>query len=372
MNISYRQNSILQSISIQNITSYLNQKGWISDTGQTLEKLYVFKGPIADSGEVIELRVPKSSAYVDFYDRIADAVNLLSIVEGVSPEQIILDIKSCYLDTINIRVLETGSFSDSLAIEDAYKNITGLRNLIIYAASSENTPSKHFDHPNSAGQRHSRHCRFGHTYRGSFGFTVESPLMQNQNENHDILTAPFERRVVERVAKGLEITNRASRDSNPDLLVESYESAFNSRMCEALLQFSNTSVEMSIDWFDGISLSEEIEREKKYVLDRDDFEVLQYAANKLKEVEPVEKTIVGNIINLHCVKNPDEGQNNRSIVVKFTEDNKSIDVKATLNSTNYVDACLAHAEGKIISISGHLQRTGSQWEITNISRFEFL
>ncbi|WP_444956997.1 hypothetical protein [Microbulbifer sp. ZKSA002] len=364
------KDSLLRAVKVQNILSYLNQNGWVRDPDLALEKLYLFKGPISDSGKPLELRIPKRSNFIDFYDRIADAVNLISLVAGIPAKQVIADIKSCFLDTLGLRVLNTGNYEDSLSIEDAYKDVIGLRNLIIYSACSEKQPSKHFDTPTAIGHKHSNSCRFGHTFRGSFGFTIESPLMSEQPTNHQLIEPPFERRVIERIARGLSITKTASNKGNPDILVESYEKAFNSKMCEALLQFSKSEVEFSFGWSKEVSLSNDITRGKKYLLNEEDFKVLNYAASKLKEVDPVETIVMGKIINLHCTTSPEEEKNNRSIIIKHNHEDRLIEVKAVLNRTNYVNACRAHSSGQVVSITGDLERKGAQWEVLNITKFE--
>jgi hypothetical protein len=362
-------NSLLHSITVPNVISHLIQKGWTRDSNLVLEKLQIFKGPMGDSGKALELRVPKRNDFIDYYERIADIVNLISLIDDVSVEQVISDIKSCFLDSLGVRVIETGEYEDSLSIEEAYKDISGLRNLIIYSACSEKHPSKHFDTPGAIGHKHSRSCRFGHTFRGSFGFTIESPLMSNEAENFELIEPPFERRVIERIARGLAITKIALKENNPDLLVESYEKAFNSKMCEALLKFSYSDIELSFNWSKEVLLSEDIVRGEKYFLSKGDFKVLEYAASKLKEVDPIETVVMGKIINLHCTTSPEEEENNRSIVVKYVHEGKGIEVKAILNKTDYIDACTAHVEGRIVSIFGELQRKGSEWEVLNISKF---
>lgn len=362
-------NSLLKSITLKNITTYLNRQSWERDTNSTLEKLDVFKGPVGDSGQPLEIRVPKRNDFVDYYERIADAVNLFSLIQNVSADQVISDIKSCFLDALSVRVIETGEYKDSLSIEEAYKDIASLRNLIMYAACSERQPAKHFDTPSTAGKKHSASCRFGHTFRGSFGFTIESPLMTEDSTDFDFIDSPFERKVIERIARGLAITKVASKTNNHNLLVESYKKAFNSKMCEALLQFSNSEIELSFTWSNEVPLSKDIVRGKTYFLNKNDFDVLNYAASKLKEIDAIETIVMGKVIKLHCTTSPEEEKNNRSIIVKHVHKAKTIEVKAVLNKVDYIDACAAHAEGKEVSISGELQRKTSQWEVLNISKF---
>src|SRR5208282_1846916 len=59
-------------------------------------------------------------------------------------------------------------------------------------------------------------CRFGHTFRGSFGFTIESPVIPNIEPTLPQIEqpAPFERRVMQRFAHAVRVVSEAVRSDD--------------------------------------------------------------------------------------------------------------------------------------------------------------
>ncbi|MBY5947667.1 hypothetical protein [Photobacterium rosenbergii] len=373
MNLINKSSPLLKQVNLENLYSFLSYKGWQRKSDIYLEKNQVFTSPKNSYNESIDLTVPKSVKFIDYYSRIADVVNTLSLVYERTPEDLINSIASSCTDIFKARIIDTGLFENSLPIEEVYREVGGIRALFLYGASSEWSPERHFDSPLSKGQKFLENCRFGHTFQGSFGFTVELPIIK-LSEDRDMFELPFERKVNERIARGLNLIQESVILDDADILVNSYSSAFNSKMCDALLNLSNQStksVELLFNWAREIELSEDVSSFQSMILDERHYEVISYASEKLKQVPAEPAIISGRVINLHCSQNPVDDSITKSVVVKHHSETKGkIDVKATLNTHSYKNACEAHITGKNLVIQGTLERSGSQWILSKIKSVE--
>jgi hypothetical protein len=369
MNMINMNSSILKTISLENLNSFLSTKGWTRGSPVYLEKNIIYTSPKNLLGESIEIIIPKATSFMDYNTRLADVINTLSFYYEQDSNDLIRSISSCFTDIFKARIIDTGIFENSLPIDEVYREIGGIRSLFLYGASSEITPSRHFDNPLSRSQKFIENCHFGHTFKGSFGFTVELPIIK-PNEEQDLFDIPFERKVNERIARGLQLISQSVRYDNADILVDAYHTAFNSKMCDALLNISNQttkSVELGFNWAKEIDLSEDIHAFKSIILTEAHYDVISYASSKLKEVPPEDKVITGKIINLHCNNNPVDESITRSIIIRYIDESSSkLDVKAVLSSHDYKLACKSHIEGIEVTIKGKLERTGGQWTLTDI------
>lgn len=364
MNIINKDSPELEKITLSNIKSYLNSLGWVENRDLQLLKAVSFKSPSDISGRSLEVRIPKNESYLDFYQSISATVNLLSAMYEKEANTIIEEISSCFTDILNTRVIDTGLFSNSLSLEEALREIGGIKSLLLYSASSEVKAKRHFDQPLSKGNKFIEGCRFGHTFKGSFGFTVEIPL-QKINEEKDLFSLPFERRVCERIARGLKLLNSSLTSDDPGILINGYDVAFNSRMCDALINISNQTnkeVEIGFNWSKQVALSEDIRDFSSLRLTERHYEIASYASEKLKEVEPEKSVIKGRVVDLHCSSDPKNESVRRSIVLKHKDSSgELLDVKLFLSPAYYKKVCNAHSQGLEVSINGTLSRNKSGW-----------
>lgn len=362
----------LHGLTLFNLRTYLQSRGWTSGDNADRKSL-VFFGPRADSGRPLEIILPRSEDFTDYYARVADAVNLLAAIDDVSPAKIVFDIRCNNNDFVRFRVKSSGAL-DSMPLAEAARDTAALKSLFAYGACSETEARPHFDALTASGIRHADTCQFDHTFRGSFGFVVRSPVVK-ENEQGDIFKAPFERRVVERIARGLLITEKAVSTDDYDVLVSAYPDAFNSRMCEALDEMSAQSqreVEISISWATTVPVASDLASLGAITLSEKYFDCLRYAAGRLKEVLPESVAILGRVVNLHSNSAPGDRTNDGTVTVKYQHhDLKSIiDVRLRLSRSQYVEAARAHIEGKLVRAVGVLEKNGSIWELVGITEFE--
>ena len=182
---------------------------------------------------------------------------------------------------------------------------------------------------------------------------------------------PFERRVMERIIRSLNLIEKSVREDNPALLVDSFDVGLNSKMCESLLevsQYKTTEVIFEVSWSPKIIIPQDIDKEKvSWLLNRKAFDLIEYAAEELKKVEPYTETVIGQIVTLHSSKNPmSEEVFNRQITVKYEIEGKIINVKMDLERNGYGIALDAHRKGLPVKVKGKLFRKGNTWRMIDI------
>lgn len=364
----------LARISLDNLISYLNLNGW-KKTDPSNDKIIIFEGPKDDNGRPLEIILPSSDEYQDYYRRISEAINILAVIEGENKKNIINKISSIHHDVLKFRIISNDKNFDSISLKKAQEKIQALKELFMYGACSEKEEKPHFDRPLSIGKNYAEACQFGHTFKGSFGFTISSPLEDQTSfsfKEENIETTPFERRVTERIIRGLNLMKKSVKEDDADIMVNNFDIGFSSRMCESFLKISDErtkKIGLSVFWDPIIEVSNDIKTQKEFQLDEASYEVLDYAAKELKKVKPFETTIIGKIITLHSNRAPMKEENfNRTATIKTEYNGDKINVKLYLNREQYKIAYEAHGEGAPIKISGELFKEGTTWKAEEIKQ----
>ncbi len=355
---------ILEGISLYDIKTFLKSRNW-KQILHPNKKWQVFQGPISDTGRPIEIFLPKSEKFEDSWRRIFDTFNFLSNFYEILPENLSDTLKGLNKDNFIVRIVETENNAFSIPLELAKHEVNGMRNLIVYSACSEKNALPHFDQPLSIGRKMSEKIRFGQTFKGSFGFLLELPVI-GEFKQEDLWDAPMERRIIERIIRGFLYTEEAVAKNDPEIIVNNYRHGFNSKMCEAIVEIGevvDSPVEISVSWATNLPPSDDVSDFKPKVLCEDEISLLKYAADKLKEVSPQQVSITGKVVNLHS-NDPISEANKRTIVLKYLHETfGTIDVSIELGIEQYITAINAHKSREMIEIKGFLERKGSVWHL---------
>jgi hypothetical protein len=359
-------------LTLSDLKDFLRRNGWKESI--TTKKTVRYEGPISDFNRPLELVLPISENFEDFDQRASDIVRVLSKIYKRTEAEITDEIRRIKRDIFKIRVIHTGN--NGIPLSYAADSINAIKNLYIYSACSEEISLPYFDKPSISGQHHAELCEFDHTFHGSFGFTINSPIkagLQFDMFDNSVET-PFERRVMERIIRGLEDVEKSVHKDNADYIVENFETGLNSRMCESLLSLLNyksRQVEFSIDWSHTLEAAEDIRHKNKWRLGSAAYEVIEYAAEELRKVEPHDVVIIGKVVTLHSTKNPRlDSHFLGSVTVKHIFEGKYVNVKINLNSEGYTLAVEAHLKGIPIRLEGKLFRKGNTWKIVDITSIQ--
>jgi len=368
----------LHNLRVDDVISYLQETGW-HRVKHPNDRLILFEGPKDDDGKPIILILPAHNWFSDSDEGIANAINLLSAVEQTSPYNIIQKIQSLDRDTVKIRMVLPPNSAPSLEV--ASQVVQGLRDLIAFSACMEKEQKRYFERTLSIGKEQIQHFRFGHTFPGSFGFTIESPISKppqifqpalvGSEESHPPI--PVERRVVERITRGLLTVQEAERKQNSEEISQRFEIGLNANMCGALLNMArgtpDIEFEYTVIWSPRWKPSQDVIEPGPIRLQGNAYRYLDEAARLLhpaleiahepEEIDHIQEiTIQGKIVALNSAR-PDD----RTVTVLWKGQGR---IRISLALEDYQTACNAHRDGYKISITGTLIRKNrGTWTLTN-------
>jgi hypothetical protein len=362
----------VKGASLESIRRYLQLNGW-SETGTTSDATSLFW--LAVDGDRIEVPLPTRRDFQGSERIIADALRTLGQLTDRDALQIIDDINSIAFDRIRSILPDELVRSDSIDLNIASAFIANAKRLIAATATTELAPSAFFGRVTKEALAYTGRCRFGHTFRGSFGFTIESPIVRNDEPSLPVMAevAPFERRVVQRLVRGLSSVRLAEATENPNVIAESYHTGFNANVCDALLELVEKTTDRlrievvwSPEWLPAIDVLDI----PTFSIGPSTVELVRDAANSLRQIEAARHcTIVGTVIRLKSEHNPADlldVSSPREIVVQWdSREFGLLNVKVVLQPADYIVAVEAHKSGRFISVSGTLERINRSWILSS-------
>lgn len=326
----------------------------------------------------IELVVPQDRNGSDFDRRLQGAIVTLSQLEDREPDQIIASIHSIGFDVVQSRIPDDLVVDDAIQLESAKNYINGIKDLLAATATTEIRPLAFFGRINKVAAEYSDKCRFGHTYRGSFGFTIESPIIPNTQDNllNFDPTPPFERQVVERLAIGIQQVCEAVNSNNLRPLLDGFRSGFSANGCERFATLIHDtaysgmsfSFSFSAEWV----VSEKLKRVTEFFVGPKHVEMARAAAQALRgESLEIPTNVHGMVVRLQNEDDPSDlsaptGEAEIS-VLHASEDYGDIHLRITLAPTEYLKAVEAHRRGRPVRLSGTLVHRGRYWYLLNPS-----
>ena len=382
---------IVRDLRVNDLKNYLNVTGWIYKKSHK-NKINIFEGAEDINGEPIEIALPLDDRAHDASAYKASAINLLCALTDQTPEYIVQRINLYDRDLLSVRNIE--SDDESISLHLASKQVTQIKRLVTYSACSEIRPRPHFYAVSDSANKATRQFRFGHTFSGSFGFKVESIVGDQKQLNlsvssnvqslgvlqdtNDFIILPIERRIIERIVRGLNSIQQSIIINDPFLMVRQYHEGLNSNMCRAILEMSQRRfpIEYKILWSPKIPPSQDVRNFNGIIIDENEFSYLEEALTELRKCEPEETTIIGKVTALISRDDPLRSSEDSPRLVTIRWSNRQggriVDVGVILNKNDYVKASEAHFQWKNVSISGSILRMGNAWQLSNPHDFQIL
>jgi hypothetical protein len=321
--------------------------------------------------EAIELILPKNPAKSGSVRAIDDAIRTLSQFEDRPVANVISDIRAIGYDSVKSRLPDSAIRNDGVSLEVAAEFVQGAKDLLASSATSEIEPKPAFLRNRKDAIDYSNRCVFGHTFRGSFGFVIESPVSPNDAPSLlDVETPPFERRVIERLVRGLRDVDDAVRRQNLDALTVDHLNGFNANMCEDFAtlveKVSPSGLLIDVTFSPEWSPREGLLSKSIFTVDNRHAEAAEEAARTLRKIEiRLDRTVVGRVVRLESNANPQElltPQGTREIAIDCSsEDLGQVRVRMALQPRDYLRALEAHRLALSVSVTGRLDRVGRNW-----------
>ncbi len=360
---TFLEEQALKNISIEDIRTYLQQNEWQQvPYADTRLQVFVLRN---SASKPALLMLPVDHELTDFYPRLADALAILARSEQL-PTSILLQIlQTTGNDVIRLRLQLPEDQRPSIPLVAQF--LEGLYNLVVYAACMElSGRRRYFNRPFDEGLQETQQFQFGHTFQGSFGFTMAAPTIQPTL----IEEKPFVgRRIVERITRGLLTVQKAEMEQDSSVISQQYEEGMNGNMCYAaatmLESLHNIKVEYSVNWSPRVQVPSDIAHLQAISLASTDAPYLQQAGKRLRETAKTgaqdlgEKDIHGTVTELK------QASNRRFVIIESPHYQQKI--QADLADDDYRKAANAHLDRRPISVRGTLIRQKSALLLLNAS-----
>ncbi len=301
-----------ESPQISHIKRYLIKQGW-SHVDHPNKRIEIFKTMENVSGDYASVVVPTSNDFSNSNEMIIEAVKIIAEYENKPFDEMLNRLKRWGKDTLLARLLKIQGDENSLPLSVAAETINKFKDFIGYAAYTQSEPQPFFDRAGGISSSFTAQCRFGHTFHGSFGITIESPLNENSLNVTPFLPMdgniiPFERQVFERIATGLSALRASIENDDLDIMVKGYHTGFSANMCRALSEafeeVDGRKIEYNIFW--SPELRSPIENGwKPFVFETSAYEFTRAAAIKLEKSEIFPDSLIeGTIVVLKSDQPP--------------------------------------------------------------------
>ena len=181
--------STLNSIFPDNLELYLKLSGW--QFHETINNFSVYYNPLNKSMEIL---VPLNKNYIDYPNRIGDAVLQLSIVEKRKVYDIINDIFATPADIIRVSWGGEETKKGTIPLNYGVGLFQSLRRTLYVAALDIIDPKKYYKKERkSDAETFIKSCQLGQTERGSFVVNYICPITNIKpkiQQTFDVITLP--------------------------------------------------------------------------------------------------------------------------------------------------------------------------------------
>jgi hypothetical protein len=319
--------------------------------------------------------LPSKSAAVDLYQRVRDAVQVLAEMEERAGYQVIDSIRRVGYDVVRSTIPSEQVIDDTIRLASAAEFVSQMRGLLAATATTEKRPRPYFGRLLKDSVQFADGCRFGHTYHGSFGFVIESPLPDQSLTPllADAPPTPFERRVLQRFARGISSVVDAVSARTTAPIVNSVNVGFSANGCEQFADLieavSPVSLKFSFDLSPAWSLDRSMDG-TEFVVSASHAELCKSAARELRRDDTsTEVNVAGRVVRLQNQTDPTDltsQTGEHEIVILWSSfDLGDVQVRTNLSPGDYLGAVSAHGQGRPVWISGTLVRLGRQWVLNN-------
>lgn len=366
MEISSMTSNGIKNIKASYVRLYLEKSGWKEVFFK--KKRYYDSFQNTKNNMLFQINIPTDLEIDDYNEMIQDACLKISSFEGIAFDETITRLLNPQADILKVRTVGDTALNGSLPFDDAINLFENSKKLIADAAMDMlyRTKYRTSRYPKEVDEFVSR-CKFGQTEYGSYIISIICPFDNINDKNQEQLlllpnTNPDDfiaRKVTKKIIKSVKAISNAI-DNNEDLssfLEMNNEDFISLNFMEDLgnIGFSDNgnSIQIKAEW-DPLSKPNSSEEpiidfssEKKKSLEN------LVVSMKNKVVEEENDTIFGYVSNANAepiLQQRVDGE----ITIKQIRTNCTF--KAILAKKDYDAALAAHKEGKLVKVSGLIQK----------------
>lgn len=372
---SYLLKSIY-GISSSSIEKFLLLTGWTKDYFFKNKNILLFKNV---DDPLFTIAVPSNSNIIDYYDRIYDVIQNLCKYYNKEENDIITSLKNIYSDRIQFRIITEKSKDGKLPLDYAARCIDGLRNLVLYAACAEENAKPICRRTCASAISSTEKFQFGQTELGSYVFNIDVQVVDEKTEQifftdkMPLLSQPAEHKIIKRIERAFDqIEEVVTQQTEVSRLIENaYTDGITANMCDALMQIKpedgkDINLESSIFYAEAITHS--ISKPKIRTFNNVHFAFIDDISNRYKDYTLVEDMSLTGIINMLQKNNYDEDLADTIRLLTVVE-GKARSIDLHLSQANHNLACNAYRDGKEVTITGTVDKSGRHWFFSEVVNF---
>lgn len=375
------------TVSLPDLRQFLRQQGWKRSLSEDRNwEIYTLQLPGMEDEARILLPHGMKRGNGQYERRaqigIESATRTLSGLFERDAEEITALIQGRDRDVMSVH-LPVVSKAGSVSLQEATKQLEQIKSLVAYATAALEDPRPHYATWKGRMLAMTNHFQFGHTFDGSFGLTIESPITHKPETLQslfaddaipDVQVNPFAHRVMERIARSLVQISRAANDGGAERIVEGYREGANANMCESIAQSlkrASGSITYAFQWSPQVEVADELAEQDAIRLTSRHIPLLERASSQMREREPEETEVVGRVIQL-ASREPSRLGSQKSVRVEVTDRSpgEPESVVVELGVEAYKEAIRAHENEEYVRVRGSLVRSGNYWHLADPHDFQ--
>ena len=336
---------------------YLSAHGWVRQQ-LAVAGLDLFT-PTEPGSDTIEIPVPAHGQSADAERRVMFALRTLSDIEDRPLEAVAAAVIGSAFDIIEASVPSTMLTRESIGLGVAATFVTKERHLMMHAAAAELAGQS--DNIERDSRTYADNCRFGHTFYGSFGFRVMSPL---GDLDVGALPTPNPRAIVNRIRHGIAAVYAPVHASNPAPMVATSSSLLNASGYRDLAEILEKAEapDVSFRFILSPALPDSLPPTGLIRLPTAAAGLVREAADMMQEAPPPgEHRISGRIITLASRHVPADLLHPEGRKIDVSWDSPQfgeVKVRVLLSPQDYTKAIDAHGRGLMVIVEGALATRG--------------
>lgn len=376
--MSFSKRKKLNGITASSIEKYLLLTGW-NRVANFDNRLLVFEN--RDDID-FKIAVPASEKLSDFYDRVDDLIQMLSLYSGKPEEAIIDSLKSAFTDRIQFRIITDISKNGKIPLDYAARCIDGLKDLVLYAACAEENARPICVRTYNVAKSNLEKFQFEQTEVGSFIFSVGVQVVDEEYEQiylEEVIPSPDEsmgHKIVKRIETAIQQVDDVVNRQIPvaELIEYAYQDGITANMCDAIAKLRPSDVEdikleTSIHYAEALTRS--VEPPKVRTLDNLHFLLVDEISNRYKNCTLIEDVTLAGTIKMLARSgsgSDDDAENRVRLLTKYEGKQRGVDL--ILSPENHIAACDAYRDDKEVVVTGTLDKSSKHWFFSEVTSFE--
>ena len=376
MNIPIKQKDLLL---------YLSKIGW-TKVKSNRSALDIFVEPNNESP--FEILLPTKHDSLGHAEYIRDAIKVLAKVEERDETQIIKSIRSMDSDLHNYRI--DSKSSEFVSINLLHKLLSSSRSLLKGAARIEHakiydqmpiSEKKKATTPGVESNRFIQDCNFAHTWKGSFGVTIEAPLWLPSMGLFEELPETLGRKTSKRIISDYKIISDAVEKRSFNYILDKIDAEDDILIFAQFPQIRDSlmkqEIEFSIALSPSIRSDENFNRISRAIINQTTLNYIEKAVEQIRvPSSELEIEIVGFPETISASKQDllqDLLDADRKVTVKgISRQINYAALRMDLSLDDYKKAIRSQDEVKNVLVKCNVRRKIKGWEVTKVISFELL